>query len=133
MPDERQQAIAELVAKWLRRAQDDLALALLVDDERIAPEILVFHAQQAAEKAVKALLVHSQVEFPHTHSLDTLFNLCQASGIQVSPEIADTHTLTRYAVASRYPSEVESVTRGEAWQAAEQARGVLEWVTGLVR
>jgi HEPN domain-containing protein len=132
MPDERQQAIAELVAEWLRRARDDLALARLVDDERIAPEILVFHAQQAAEKAVKALLVSRQVEFPHTHSLDTLFDLCQVAGIQVSPEIADTHTLTRYAVATHYPGENEAVTRLDAWQAAEQASTVLVWVEGLV-
>ncbi len=132
MPGERQQAIAELVAEWLRRARDDLALARLVEDERISPEILVFHAQQAAEKAVKALLVAQQVEFPHTHSLDTLFNLCQAAGVQVSPEIADTHTLTRYAVATRYPGEVEAITRHEAWQASEQAAEVLAWVEGLI-
>jgi len=45
MPVDRDEAIRELTADWMRRARSDLAVATLVDDDRIAPEILAFHAQ----------------------------------------------------------------------------------------
>ena len=57
MNAERQEAIRLLVEEWMYHARSDLVVARLVDDEKISPEILTFHAQQAAEKALKALLV----------------------------------------------------------------------------
>ncbi|MBN1935279.1 MAG: HEPN domain-containing protein, partial [Anaerolineae bacterium] len=48
---------AQLVAEWLRRAQADMAVTALADDERIPPEVVAFHAQQAVEKVLKAMLV----------------------------------------------------------------------------
>jgi hypothetical protein len=45
MPDERRQAIHELVAEWMRHARSDLVIAKMTEDEEIAPEILAFHAQ----------------------------------------------------------------------------------------
>src|SRR5690349_3031807 len=80
MLDERAESIQALVAEWMRWARSDLTVASMSDDERIAPEILAFHAQQAAEKALKALLIRYQVEFPRTHAIGPLLNLCEASG-----------------------------------------------------
>jgi HEPN domain-containing protein len=101
MPNERQQAIRELVGQWMHSAQSDLALARLSDDERIAPEILAFHAQQAAEKALKALLVRRQVEFPFIHTIGPLLNLCREAGFEGTEALSSTAILTRYAVARR--------------------------------
>ncbi len=89
MPDERQQAIRELVAEWMRHARSDLAVARMVDEEQIAPEILAFHAQQAAEKALKALLVQRQVEFPRLHVIGPLLKLCQEAGYQGIEALAE--------------------------------------------
>ena len=80
MSDERQQAIQELVAEWMRHARSDLVITKLIDDEEITPEILAFHAQQAVEKALKALLVQRQVDFPRTHVIGVLLTLCSDSG-----------------------------------------------------
>ena len=74
MPGEREQAIQELVSQWMHRARSDLMVAQMTEEERIAPEILVFHAQQAVEKALKALLVRRQADFPNTHSIGLLQN-----------------------------------------------------------
>ena len=60
MQDNRAEAIKALVAQWIGRARSDLILAQMTEDERFLPEILTFHAQQAAEKALEALLVHDQ-------------------------------------------------------------------------
>ncbi len=128
MPDERQQAIRELAAEWLRHAHSDLAVARMVEEEQIAPEILAFHAQQAAEKALKALLVQRQVEFPRLHVIGPLLKLCQEAGYEGTEALAEAVTLTRYAVVTRYPGEVEPVSRQDARQAFELAEKVLNWV-----
>src|SRR5919199_1640727 len=109
MPDEREEAIRELVTDWMRRAQSDLAVTQLTEDVRIAPEILAFHAQQAAEKALKALLIRRQIEFPRTHAIGVLLNLCERAGFEGIDALADASHLTRYAVATRYPGMDEAV------------------------
>lgn len=121
MPGERQQAIRELVAEWMRHARSELAVARMVDEGQIAPEILAFHAQQAAEKALKALLVQRQVEFPRLHAIGPLLKLCQEAGYERSEALADAVTLTRYAVATRYPGEEDPVLPQEARYAFELA------------
>lgn len=128
MPGERDEAIQELVAEWLRWARADLAVACMVEDDRIASEILVFHAQQAAEKAIKALLIQRQSEFPHTHVIGLLLNLCQAVGYEDIEDLTEAATLTRYAVATRYPGAEAMVSRQEAEEAAALAAKVLNWV-----
>ena len=125
MRDERDEVVRELVAEWMRRARSDLAVASLTEDERIAPEILAFHAQQAAEKALKGMLVRRQVDFPHTHDIRLLLDLCLTAGFEGIDTLAAAVGLTRYAVATRYPSGDEPVTRQEAREAAELATRVL--------
>lgn len=132
MPGERDQAIRELVAEWMHRARSDFELAQMIGEVKIAPEILVYHAQQAAEKALKALLVKHQVDFPNTHSVGLLLELCKSAGLEGTETIGDAVTLTRYAVATRYPGEDEPVTREEAKDAAELAFRVFAWVESLL-
>ncbi|NPV07908.1 MAG: HEPN domain-containing protein [Anaerolineae bacterium] len=60
MPGESREAAAELARDWLRHARDDLAVARLAGDERVAPGIAAFSAKHAAEKALRALLVARQ-------------------------------------------------------------------------
>lgn len=106
-PEERTEAVRKLANGWLRRARADLSVGSIVDDERLAPEIVAFHAQQAAEKALKALLVLRQVDFPRTHVIGLLVHLCEAAGLKLPESVAvEAASLTRYAVATRYPGEV---------------------------
>jgi HEPN domain-containing protein len=55
--------------EWLARAKSCLALAGLSANGDIRAEDLCFQAQQAAEKALKALLIKSGVSIPRTHDL----------------------------------------------------------------
>ena len=75
-------------AEWLLHAESDLIYAKL---GQVQPAILrnqvAFHAEQAAEKAFKAVLVYTAVEFPRTHDLQSLLLLLRNSGISVRPEI----------------------------------------------
>ena len=61
---------------WLRYAEEDLITAeTLLAQAHIPPRQACWHAQQASEKALKAVLIFLQIDFPRTHDLNVLRNL----------------------------------------------------------
>lgn len=91
-------------ADWLRHAASDLRLAeLAAQDSQVLPAQAAFHAQQAVEKALKAVLVRLEVEFPRTHHLDELIALLGDAGVAWPFQPEQVEALTPYAVQSRYP------------------------------
>lgn len=119
-------------ADWLRHARSDLCLVQArPDNENILLETLCFHAQQAAEKALKAVLVFSNVEFPSTHNVRTLVELLPVS-LSTDPLLDGAAVLTEYAVSSRYPGESEAVTEEEFLEALALAAGVVAWAEAIV-
>lgn len=91
-------------------------------------EDLCFDAQQAAEKALKALCIRRGIDFPYVHDLAQLITLLQEEGQAVPDEIREAGRLTRYAVLTRYPGLEEPVTEGDYERAVEIAGRVVEWV-----
>lgn len=62
--------------EWMSHAESEVKLArLAVGDPNIRGEQVGFHAQQAAEKAIKAVLLSRGVEFPLTHDLEELIEI----------------------------------------------------------
>lgn len=119
----------ELPQAWLERAHSDLALAVAaLGLPGVLLEDVCFHAQQCAEKALKALLLQREIPFPRTHVVETLLDLLQASGIAVPPDVDGALILTQYAVQTRYPGVWEPVNLEEARVALEVANCVLTWV-----
>jgi HEPN domain-containing protein len=76
-------------------------------------EDLCFDAQQAAEKAIKGLLIHLQQDFPYVHDLGELLDQAEKAGQDVPGRIKQVVDLTDYAVATRYPGAIEPVTQEE--------------------
>ena len=99
-------------AEWLRRARSNLARTRQPKTEEIVWEDLCFDAQQAAEKALKALLLHRQIEFPLVHNIATLLTLIQNAGFVPPADVLAAADLTDYAVMTRYPSTAEQVSEG---------------------
>jgi HEPN domain-containing protein len=66
-------------------------------------EAFCFHAQQAAEKAIKGVLLSRGIRFPYVHDLGALLSLAARHGVLVPDEIAAADRLTDYAVLTRYP------------------------------
>lgn len=92
------------------------------------PEDACFHAQQCAEKALKALLLQLEIAFPRTHAIEVLLDLLKTRGITIPDEVDEAYELSEYAVQTRYPGEWEPVTKAEARRAMERAALVLAWV-----
>ena len=121
----------EIVLGWMQRARPDLQLARAALRARgVLPEDACFHAQQCAEKALNALLLHREIAFPKTHAIEVLLDLLKASGMTIPESVDEAFELSDYAVQSRYPGEWEPVTKTEARQAIDQAALVLAWVEG---
>lgn len=110
----------------LALAREDLSSArALYAAEGISERPVGFHAQQAVEKALKAVLALHDAEFPFTHDIAVLIELSEDAGFEIPRDLADSDHLTPYAAALRYglgdPNAVEP-ERAIAW--AELA---VEW------
>jgi HEPN domain-containing protein len=118
--------------EWLRYALSDLELARLSPPANVLLEALCFHAQQAAEKALKAVLIAHGTPFPRTHSIRMLVDLLPDS-LLVPDEVEQAAGLADYAVISRYPGATEPVDEPEYRQAVRLAEAVVCWAEGAIR
>jgi HEPN domain-containing protein len=118
------------VHQWIRKAAGDLAAAehLLRGG---GPDLLLgaaFHAQQAAEKFLKAALVWHQIEFAKTHDIDHLVDLVRTVDAHVAGLVCDAAALTPYGVDARYPSDLPEPSPEEARRAVALAERVRQAV-----
>ena len=93
---------------------------------------LCFDAQQAAEKAIKAVLIHFDVRFPYVHDLAQLLALVEQASQRVPDSIRRAASLSDYAVEARYPGLSEPVTRQEYEEAVAIAEEVVRWARGVI-
>jgi HEPN domain-containing protein len=95
----------EQARKFLAKAAEDEALldAVLAKPE-VSDSIYGFHAQQAVEKLLKALLSVHAVRFPKTHDLHVLLGLVENAGETLPLDLIHLDDLTPFAVDWRYDS-----------------------------
>ncbi|WP_420641691.1 HEPN domain-containing protein [Candidatus Leptofilum sp.] len=117
------------VISWLEKALQDLqATRRLLEGSFPLTDIASFHAQQAAEKAIKAYLTSHDIVFPKTHSLVALIALCLEINDEFNVLRRAAITLTPYAVASRYPGNVAKLSLEDAKTAYALAKDVWRFV-----
>jgi len=115
------------VGQWVEYADEDLRMARhgLVLGAEAPYRLIAYHAQQCAEKYLKAYLVFRGIDFPFTHNILRLLELCAAEWVAT---IRHAEVLTTYAVTTRYPGEDEQVTEQEARAAIITATEVRQTV-----
>ncbi len=113
--------------EWLNRARSNLTRAK-AKIPGVYLEDLCFDAQQAVEKAMKALLIKYGITFPYTHDLAKLLTLLEEAGEEIPEAVREAGRLTRFAVVSRYPGLIEPVTDEEYQRAVTIAAAVIRWV-----
>ncbi len=108
---------------WAEKAGEDFTLAQSAL-RRKKPLITgaCFHAQQCAEKYIKALLVSKGSDFPKTHDLLMLNSLCSEIGIFLEIDPMLLNNLNDYAVRTRYPGE--EPTLSDAKEAMETIKSI---------
>lgn len=118
--------------EWLNRARSNLAQAR-AQTPGIYLEDLCFNAQQAAEKAIKALLIQRNVEFPYVHDLAQLLTLLERAGERIPQSIREAERLTEFAISTRYPGLSPPVSQEAYDQALAIAEAVVCWAEEKLR
>ena len=113
--------------EWLQKAEDDLKVApLLLGDVDAHYDAVSFHAQQCAEKYLKARLNEAGTAFPKTHSLGALLDLLLPIEPSWNSMRAELDLLSTRAVETRYPGYFAD--RADAEEALESAARVADVV-----
>ena len=110
--------------EWIEFAGDDLAAALAPG---VRPEYRCYHAQQAAEKALKALVLARGMQFKRIHSLAALLDDLKADGVDIPAEVEKVRDLDPFGVDARYPMRGKFSGKFNPDEAVEKARIALEW------
>jgi len=128
-PDRRR----ALVRRWLSKARTDLTVALVVLEQgpEMDPWVCCFHAQQAAEKALKAVLVAQGAEPPFIHNLVALQALMPRD-LDLGTPVAELADLSASARGTRYVTDAEG-SEDPTWAEAEQAVVIAGRVLAAVR
>jgi HEPN domain-containing protein len=127
-------AACDEARRLLAKAGEDEYVVDRLLEHVAAPEAMVgFHAQQAAEKLLKAALFLAAAVPPRTHNLTQLMDLAAASGLQLPVECEALRWLTPYAVLYRYEGEAEADEELLAREAVrENLRRLRAWVELLL-
>jgi HEPN domain-containing protein len=91
-------------------------------------EDLCYDAQQAAEKALKALCILHEIVFSRTHDIAYLMDLLAKGSVPIPEDVFKARILTGYAVETRYPGEYEPVNEGDYLNATALAERLVKWV-----
>jgi len=123
----------DVVREWVARAENDLLTAAhtLKLGAKCPTDTVAFHAQQTAERYLKALLVLLSADFPKTHDIERLLALVPpVYRPTLSPD--EQARLTDYATVTRYPGDQESLSLSEARRAVPVARRVRRAIRKLL-
>jgi len=110
---------------------DEAGLRALVDHHDVPDHVAGFLAQQAIEKALKAILTARDVPFERRHDIDYLCSLIEDAGLNLTPELKDAVALTPWAVEFRYADPFDAPPLDRA-NALETVVAVRTWATDVI-
>jgi HEPN domain-containing protein len=130
----RDEAVVEKVRHWMMLADDDLRVAehTLGMTDACPYRLVAFHAQQCAEKYLKAYLVFLGVDFPFTHNIARLVELV-SEHTDWGRALQDAEELTPFAITARYPGVDDPVDESEARRAVKIAAEVQGTIGAALR
>jgi HEPN domain-containing protein len=125
---------SDLVLAWCEKGRRDFITAqnALLDTKEIFPDIVCFHAQQAAEKYLKAYLVFLKEEFPKTHALEDLVLIASSHDPLSRNLFTIASDLSPYAVEIRYPDSL-SPSPEDAREAVHAAEAIRKYILGKIQ
>jgi len=99
----------------LRKAREDqTAVVRFAADTALSDAVIGFHAQQAIEKALKAVLALEGIAIPRTHDLRFLLEQLDAAGVVVPDAVRAGQTMAPWAVEFRYGDVVDDELERDA-------------------
>jgi HEPN domain-containing protein len=124
----------EFTRDWVRKAENDYRIARhLLESGADYAYGVTFHAQQTAEKYLKAFLVWHQIEFKKTHDIAILLESTAEVAPEISKTLAEVTDLTPYGVEYRYPGDYPDVSMADAEKSVQLAELVRTEIRNLLR
>jgi len=116
-----------ITSEWVTKAEGDFATARRELSAKDNPnyDAVCFHAQQSAEKYLKAFLQETDIPFPRTHDLADLLDLAVSIEPTWTSMTADLNTLSAFAVEYRYPGDSAHLDDKEAFQKCDAVRKII--------
>ena len=123
------------IKDWRERIDQDLRTVELTLNagESAAWGAAGFHAQQAAEKYLKILLVQRGIRPPNVHDIDALIAAVRGAGYDFPAFTSESKLLNPYAVTIRYPEQAPLPSEAEGRLVIEAARRIIGAAKALVR
>lgn len=119
--------------EWIKRAKSNLAIARQPKTPDIYWEDLCFETQQAAEKALKAVMFAKGLKFRFVHDLAVHLTVLEQGGVALPEEVKSAAILTDYSVEARYPGPYEPITEEEFFTSLAIAEAVVAWAEKLIQ
>lgn len=106
-----------------KAAEDEAAVRALIGSAEVADTVIGFHAQQAVEKLIKAVLAEKRVRYPFTHDIALLVDLARRASVEVDFPTEEAIDLTGWGAVFRYSDELdESLDRVATADLVESVR-----------
>lgn len=130
---ESKSEIIRKTKEWVVHADEDIRLAkhALKLKSSCPYKLIAYHAQQCAEKYLKAYLVFRNIDFPYTHNISHLLELCPDLAMQAN-DLKEAKVLTPYAITARYPGK-SKVAKRDALLAVKIADNVRKIIRGTLK
>jgi HEPN domain-containing protein len=98
--------MTEIILEWINKAEEDWQVVCLLSDSNLeAYNTICFHAQQCAEKLLKALLIHHQIVPEYTHNLVRIRQKLSNYYSDWNVTLDELELLSAASVEFRYPGE----------------------------
>ena len=118
----------EYVLRWVRKAEENLRAAYAMVDKGIY-SAACFHAQQAAEMALKGIMIHLEGTQPLTHALAEMARMLKGRHSIALPDERELRWLQEHYLQARYPNaRLSEYTAEEAERAISIAAEVVQTV-----
>lgn len=101
-----------ITKEWLNRASDDLTVIEEIIDNHDLTNMVAFHAEQAVEKTLKAVIEEFEIEFIKTHQLEFLLDRVKPH-LTFEVDLITIKRLDEVYIATRYPSDLGLMPYGK--------------------
>jgi len=115
------------IKEWINKGDKDLKVAETFLNDVNMGDVVCFHAQQAAEKYLKAYLNWLEIEYPKTHLLEKLIELASLKDKDILKLKEDSAKLSPFAIQGRYP-EFELPLQEDVLKAIEISKMIRRYV-----
>jgi len=116
----------EISREWLRKAQDDLDVIEEIKNKKHLTNMVAFHAQQAIEKSLKAIIDEFDLGFVKIHQIETLLEIVKEH-VEADIDHEIVQILDSLYIESRYPVDIGLLPNGKPTE--EDAENFFKFAT----